>query len=149
MLPYLNHNERNSLKERQIRFRTLGCYPQTGAIESNADCVQDIIAEMLVTRQSEKTGTATGSRPGRLMGKEETGRLFLKPDGGKTMIKAKLSEAAKWSDATLIGQDAEFNGIAIDSRRVEPGSLFVAIKGTQLDGHDYIEDAKSRGLVLH
>lgn len=61
------------------------------------------------------------------------------------MIQAKLSEAAQWSDATLIGQDAEFNGIAIDSRLVEPSSLFVAIKGTQLDGHDYIEDAKSRG----
>jgi UDP-N-acetylmuramoyl-tripeptide--D-alanyl-D-alanine ligase len=61
------------------------------------------------------------------------------------MIQSTLSEAAKWSDAVFIGQDAEFNGIAIDSRRVKPGSLFVAIKGTQLDGHDYIEDAKSRG----
>ncbi|WP_394754665.1 UDP-N-acetylmuramoyl-tripeptide--D-alanyl-D-alanine ligase [Crenothrix sp.] len=61
------------------------------------------------------------------------------------MIKATLSKAAQWTDATLIGQDAEFNGIAIDSRLVEPGSLFVALKGYRHDGHDYIEDAKSRG----
>lgn len=61
------------------------------------------------------------------------------------MIQATLSETAKWSDARLIGQDAEFNGISIDSRHVKPGSLFVAIKGNHVDGHDYIDDAKSRG----
>jgi UDP-N-acetylmuramoyl-tripeptide--D-alanyl-D-alanine ligase len=56
-----------------------------------------------------------------------------------------LSEAAKWSDAVFIGHDAEFKGIAIDSRLVEPGSLFVAIKGKHVDGHHFIEDAKAQG----
>ena len=64
------------------------------------------------------------------------------------MIRAKLSEAAKWSDTTLIGRDAKFSGIAIDSRLVKPGSLFVAIKGRHFDGHDYIEDAKVACGVL-
>jgi sulfate adenylyltransferase subunit 2 len=39
-----------------VRFRTLGCYPLTGAIESNAASVESIIAEMLRTRTSERHG---------------------------------------------------------------------------------------------
>jgi len=41
---------------RKVRFRTLGCYPLTGAIESDADTVEAIIAEMLRTRTSERQG---------------------------------------------------------------------------------------------
>jgi sulfate adenylyltransferase subunit 2 len=41
---------------RRVRFRTLGCYPLTGAIESDADTVPSIIREMLVTRRSERQG---------------------------------------------------------------------------------------------
>lgn len=43
---------------RTVRFRTLGCYPLTGAIESEADTVPAIIREMLVTRTSERQGRA-------------------------------------------------------------------------------------------
>jgi sulfate adenylyltransferase subunit 2 len=43
-------------KLRQVRFRTLGCYPLTGAIESQADTVEAIIGEMLLTRTSERQG---------------------------------------------------------------------------------------------
>jgi sulfate adenylyltransferase subunit 2 len=41
---------------RKVRFRTLGCYPLTGAIESEADTLPKIIAEMLATRTSERQG---------------------------------------------------------------------------------------------
>jgi sulfate adenylyltransferase subunit 2 len=41
---------------RKVRFRTLGCYPLTGAIESNADSLAAIIEEMLVARTSERQG---------------------------------------------------------------------------------------------
>jgi sulfate adenylyltransferase subunit 2 len=41
---------------RKVRFRTLGCYPLTGAIESNADSLSAIIGEMLVARTSERHG---------------------------------------------------------------------------------------------
>jgi sulfate adenylyltransferase subunit 2 len=41
---------------RKVRFRTLGCYPLTGAIESNADTVEAVIAEMLSSRTSERQG---------------------------------------------------------------------------------------------
>ncbi|MBU3701893.1 MAG: sulfate adenylyltransferase subunit CysD [Acidimicrobiia bacterium] len=41
---------------RNVRFRTLGCYPLTGAIESPADSLTDIIAEMLLATTSERMG---------------------------------------------------------------------------------------------
>jgi len=41
---------------RKVRFRTLGCYPLTGAIPSEADSLPAIIAEMLVSRTSERQG---------------------------------------------------------------------------------------------
>ncbi len=41
---------------RRVRFRTLGCYPLTGAVESNADSVAAIVEEMLVSRTSERQG---------------------------------------------------------------------------------------------
>lgn len=41
---------------RRVRFRTLGCYPLTGAVESSADSVAAIVEEMLVSRTSERQG---------------------------------------------------------------------------------------------
>jgi sulfate adenylyltransferase subunit 2 len=57
-------DERFPLKEgeqpqmRSIRFRTLGCYPLTGAIESEAKTLPEVIQEMLLTRTSERQGRA-------------------------------------------------------------------------------------------
>jgi sulfate adenylyltransferase subunit 2 len=41
---------------RKVRFRTLGCYPLTGAIESEAATLEDIITEMKQSRVSERQG---------------------------------------------------------------------------------------------
>jgi len=41
---------------KNVRFRTLGCYPLTGAIESNAQTLPEIIQEMLLTTTSERQG---------------------------------------------------------------------------------------------
>ena len=57
-------DERFPLKEgeqpqmRSIRFRTLGCYPLTGAIESEARTLPAVIQEMLLTTTSERQGRA-------------------------------------------------------------------------------------------
>lgn len=63
------------------------------------------------------------------------------------MIHTRLSDAAHWSGAELFGRDIEFSGIEIDSRRLNPGSLFVALKGAHYDGHDYLDEARSKGAV--
>lgn len=41
--------------------------------------------------------------------------------------------------------DVEISGIELDSRKCKPGTAFVAIRGTQADGHTYIEKAISLG----
>lgn len=46
------------LQERLVRFRTLGCYPLTGAVESSADTLAGIVKETLVARTSEREGRA-------------------------------------------------------------------------------------------
>jgi sulfate adenylyltransferase subunit 2 len=48
--------EPGEVVERSVRFRTLGCYPLTGAIESEADTLTGIIQEMLLTTSSERQG---------------------------------------------------------------------------------------------
>ena len=50
----LEKGEQPMLKS--VRFRTLGCYPLTGAVESEADTLPDIIKEMLLTTTSERQG---------------------------------------------------------------------------------------------
>jgi UDP-N-acetylmuramoyl-tripeptide--D-alanyl-D-alanine ligase len=55
--------------------------------------------------------------------------------------------------ARLIGSDANFIGVSIDSRTVAKGELFIAIKGENFDGHEYVEKAfacgASAALVSH
>jgi len=48
--------EGEEVQMKSVRFRTLGCYPLTGAVESEADTLTDIIQEMLLTTSSERQG---------------------------------------------------------------------------------------------
>jgi sulfate adenylyltransferase subunit 2 len=48
--------EGERIEQRRVRFRTLGCYPLTGAIESDADSLDAIIEEMRASRSSERQG---------------------------------------------------------------------------------------------
>jgi sulfate adenylyltransferase subunit 2 len=59
---------------KKVRFRTLGCYPLTGAIESNAGTLTEIIQEMLLARTSE--------RQGRVIDHDSTGSMEKKKQEG-------------------------------------------------------------------
>lgn len=50
--------EGEAVEEKMVRFRTLGCYPLTGAVESEATTLPEIIQEMLLTTTSERQGRA-------------------------------------------------------------------------------------------
>ncbi|MDR7054877.1 UDP-N-acetylmuramoyl-tripeptide--D-alanyl-D-alanine ligase [Pseudomonas koreensis] len=64
------------------------------------------------------------------------------------MLKAlTLSELVNALDAQLIGDDASFNGVSIDSRAIQPGQLFIALTGPRFDGHDYLNDVAGKGAV--
>jgi sulfate adenylyltransferase subunit 2 len=62
------------LQNRLVRFRTLGCYPLTGAIESEANTLEGIVQEMLIARTSE--------RQGRLIDRDEAGSMEKKKREG-------------------------------------------------------------------
>ena len=61
-VPIMVDDDRLPLKEgetpemKMVRFRTLGCYPLTGAVESEAATLPEVIQEMLLTKQSERQG---------------------------------------------------------------------------------------------
>ncbi|TGQ42034.1 MULTISPECIES: sulfate adenylyltransferase subunit CysD [unclassified Mesorhizobium] len=62
------------IQNRMVRFRTLGCYPLTGAIDSDATSLEDIVGEMLTARTSE--------RQGRLIDRDEAGSMEKKKREG-------------------------------------------------------------------
>jgi sulfate adenylyltransferase subunit 2 len=62
------------VQERMVRFRTLGCYPLTGAIDSDATSLDEIVGEMLTARTSE--------RQGRLIDRDESGSMEKKKREG-------------------------------------------------------------------
>ena len=68
----LNEGEKPMM--RSVRFRTLGCYPLTGAIESKADSLTAIIQEMLLTKTSE--------RQGRVIDHDQSGSMEKKKQEG-------------------------------------------------------------------
>lgn len=55
------------IEEKMVRFRTLGCYPLTGAVESTANTLPEIIQEMLLTTTSEREGRAIDKDAGASM----------------------------------------------------------------------------------
>ncbi|MCL1058503.1 sulfate adenylyltransferase subunit CysD [Shewanella gelidimarina] len=66
--------EGETVKDELVRFRTLGCYPLTGAMHSEADTLEKIIEEMLLTRSSE--------REGRLIDSDQSASMELKKRQG-------------------------------------------------------------------
>jgi len=62
------------IQMKSVRFRTLGCYPLTAAVESSAATLPEIIQEMLLTRTSE--------RQGRLIDHDQAGSMEKKKQEG-------------------------------------------------------------------
>jgi UDP-N-acetylmuramoyl-tripeptide--D-alanyl-D-alanine ligase len=58
-----------------------------------------------------------------------------------------ISNAALKMNGELKGQDVEFSSVSIDTRTIKPGDLFVALRGPNFDGHEYLDIAKKNGAV--
>ena len=58
-----------------------------------------------------------------------------------------LQMLAAANDSVLTGENAAVTGVCIDSRKIVNGDIFVALTGSQLDGHEYVASAAKRGAV--
>ena len=74
ILEHLTDEEKARIVKKKVRFRTLGCYPLSGAVESEATTVEEIIQEMLLTKVSE--------RQGRMIDHDQDGSMELKKREG-------------------------------------------------------------------
>ena len=70
----LEIKQNEKIEQKQVRFRTLGCYPLTAAMESSATNVEEIIIELLETKYSE--------RQGRLIDSDQIGSMEIKKQEG-------------------------------------------------------------------
>lgn len=61
------------------------------------------------------------------------------------LVEKKLSKIAEIAGARLKGKDLSFNKISTDTRTIKKGDLFLALKGENFDGHDFIETAIENG----
>lgn len=59
----------------------------------------------------------------------------------------RLAELQQPLEATLVDGDAEFDSVSTDSRKLEAGALFVALRGENFDGHDFLPGLASAGAV--
>ena len=63
------------------------------------------------------------------------------------MNRFQLSELARIGQGQLKGGDIEFTAVSTDTRTLGPGALFVALKGPNFDGHQFVAMAKDKGAV--
>ncbi len=58
-----------------------------------------------------------------------------------------LSDAATALGATVQGENRPLQGVSTDTRQIQPGNLFIALKGPNFDGHDYLRQAMDKGAA--
>jgi UDP-N-acetylmuramoyl-tripeptide--D-alanyl-D-alanine ligase len=63
------------------------------------------------------------------------------------MIRERLATIASWIGAAPPALEREFHGVSTDSRRIERGQLFVALRGERFDAHAFLAMAAARGAV--
>jgi len=62
-------------------------------------------------------------------------------------MKMMLSDCAKAVQGTLSGEDVAVDAVSIDTRAIKPGQLYIAIKGHNFDGNEFVDQAEQAGAV--
>ena len=73
--------------------------------------------------------------------------VAVKLDNPPSGFLMRLHEAAEALGARWAGEDAMLQGVSTDTRTLQPGQLFVALRGPHFDGHDYLAEAKAKGAA--
>jgi UDP-N-acetylmuramoyl-tripeptide--D-alanyl-D-alanine ligase len=62
-------------------------------------------------------------------------------------MKMMLSDCAEAVQGKLVGEDVAITSVSIDTRAIKPGQLYVAIKGCNFDGNDFVDQAEEAGAI--
>lgn len=62
-------------------------------------------------------------------------------------MEIKLSECASIVQGKLVGEDVSFSAVNIDTRTIQPNQLYIAIKGKNFDGNEFVEQAQQAGAI--
>ena len=62
-------------------------------------------------------------------------------------MKMMLSDCAEAVRGMLVGQDVAFASVSIDTRAIKPGQLYIAIKGHNFDGNEFVDQAEQAGAI--
>lgn len=62
-------------------------------------------------------------------------------------MKMMLSECAEAVKGMLVGEDTAITSISIDTRAIKPGQLYIAIKGYNFDGNEFVDQAEQAGAA--
>ncbi|MFI3188032.1 UDP-N-acetylmuramoylalanyl-D-glutamate--2,6-diaminopimelate ligase [Crenothrix sp. D3] len=62
-------------------------------------------------------------------------------------MEMKLSDCAKIVHGTLIGEDVVFSSVSINTRTIQPKQLYIAIKGKNFDGNEFVDQAEQAGAI--
>lgn len=62
-------------------------------------------------------------------------------------MKMMLSECSAVVQGRFVGEDAAFSSVSIDTRSIKPGQLYVAIKGHNFDGNEFVDQAQAAGAI--
>jgi UDP-N-acetylmuramoyl-tripeptide--D-alanyl-D-alanine ligase len=62
-------------------------------------------------------------------------------------MRKNASEIARLVHGELVGDDVQIDSISIDSRQIQPGSLYVPLVGARADGHDFMDQVKEKGAA--
>lgn len=62
-------------------------------------------------------------------------------------MQASLVQLQQYMPGAVLNADIEFSGVCIDSRQIQPGNLFVALRGERFDGHRYIAEVLKNGAA--
>ena len=73
--------------------------------------------------------------------------VAVKLDNPSKGFLMRLHEAAEALGARWAGKDVMLQGVSTDTRTLQPGQLFVALRGPHFDGHDYLGEAKAKGAA--
>ncbi len=138
-----------------IRQITAGMKHEPAIVPDRAEAIQQVVADaspndvvFLAGKGHETYQEIKGKKYPFLDADHVQKALDRRQQGANgTGIKASLSEIQSWVEGGRVTADASFDGVSTDTRKLMPGSLFVALKGENFDAHTFLPELVGKGVA--